>query len=60
VNLGDILLSQLGKPHEPLGWGSLAVVAVILAVIAGEVLHGHAVSKLLGRVWRYLTRPESK
>jgi len=60
VNVGDILLSQLGKPPEPFGWGFLAVIALILAVIGGEVLLGHVVSKLLGRLWRYLTRPDGK
>lgn len=56
----DILVSQLGKPHEPFGWGTLAAIAVILAVIAGEVLFGHALSKFVARIWRCLTRPESK
>jgi len=60
VNWNDILLSQLGKPHEPFGWGSLALIAVILALIGGEVLFGHVVSKLLGRLWRHLTRPDGK
>jgi len=59
VNWGDILLSQLGKPHEPLGWGSLAV-AVVVVLVGGEVLLGHVVSKLLGRLWRHLTRADGK
>ena len=60
MNWGDIIVSQLGKPHEPFGWGSLAVLAAILALIAGEVLLGHALSKLLGRFWRFLKGPSEK
>ena len=60
MNLGDILVSQLGKPHPSFGWGDLVVIAVILALIGGEVFLGHVVSKLLGRLWRHLTRPDGK
>jgi len=60
VDWGNIIVSQLGKPHEPFGWGSLAVLAAILVLIAGEVLLGHALSKILGRFWRFLTRPSEK
>lgn len=56
----DLIISQLGQPDEPFGWGHVAVIAVVFGLFAVELLLGHGLSKLALRVWRNLTRPDNE
>jgi hypothetical protein len=55
MSFSEIIVSKLGTPSDPFGWGDALVVVVALAVIAAVVglewLIGRALRKLACYIW---------